>query len=73
MRSQGFWDKGSAISIAAGILRQVARFSGGSTVPTQMPTQIRQMPTYLYATYCNFGGFWEAIGYQMWDIRLHLG
>ena len=55
----------------------MSRFSGGSTVPTQtptnMPTQIRQMPTDLYATSCNFVGFSEAIGGQIWDFRLHLG
>ena len=40
----------------------------------------RQMPTDLYATYCNFVGLLglkvglsEAIGPQMWDFRVHLG
>ncbi len=42
-------------------------------MPTDMPTQIRQIPTDLYATYYNFVGLSEAIGDQMWDFRLYLG
>ena len=66
MRSQGFWDKGSAISIAAGILWKVARFSGGGAVPTLCLLKLgRCLP--ICMPLCRT--FWS----QMRDFRVHLG